>query len=121
MAVSDPSIVNINNIPRATIFNFTQAETHSVKKMIHDLDSTKSGTLRFPQYNSTLANYYRPISLLLTISIVFKRIMFNQITTCINEYLSFYFCGFRKGFNTQTALSPHIASRCFVVEKTIKK
>ena len=31
--------------------------------------------------------------------------MLNQITAYMNEYLSPYLCGYRKGFSTQTALS----------------
>ena len=36
--------------------------------------------------------------------------MLNQITTYMNEYLSPYLCGYRKGFSAQTALS-------FLIEK----
>ena len=39
------------------------------------------------------------------ISKVFERIMLNQITAYMNEYLSPHLCGYRKGFSTQTALS----------------
>ena len=31
--------------------------------------------------------------------------MVNQTTAYMNEYLSHYLCGYRKGFNTQNALS----------------
>ena len=34
--------------------------------------------------------------------------MLNQITTYMNECLSHYLCGYRKGFNTQTFLSSFI-------------
>ena len=36
--------------------------------------------------------------------------MLYQITTYMNEYLSPYLCGYRKGFSAQTALS-------FLIEK----
>ena len=40
-----PSIVNINrNIPRTTNFAFSQTDIDSIKKMIDNLDSSKSGT-----------------------------------------------------------------------------
>ena len=39
------------------------------------------------------------------ISKVFERIMLNQITAFMDEYLSPHLCGCRKGFSTQTALS----------------
>ena len=145
-----PSIVNISeNIPKTTTFSFYETETDSIKKIIDNLDSRKSGIfggipanclkgvsdisakflhtvwndevltdLKFPselkladvvpafkKEDSTLVENYRPISLLPIISKIFERIMLNQITTYMNEYLSRYLCGYRKGFNTQTALS----------------
>ena len=150
-----PSIVNINeNIPKSTTFNFNEIGSDSIKKMIDNLDSRKSGTFgglpvnclqgvsdisgqflnnvwndevlqnfQFPselkladvipvfkKEDPTLAKNYRPISLLPTVSKIFERIMLNQITTYINEYLSPFLCGYRKGFSTQTALS-------FLIEK----
>ena len=150
-----PNIVDINkNIPKTTTFNFDEIGSDSIKKMINNLDSKKSGTfggipvnclkgvseisaeflnnvwndevlkdLKFPselkladvvpvfkQEDPTLAKNYRPISLLPTISKIFERVMQNQITTYMNEYLSPYLCGYRKGFSAQTALS-------FLIEK----
>ena len=58
----------------------------------------------FKKEDSTLVENYRPISLLPIISKMSERIML-KITTYMNEYLSPYLCGYRKGFNTQTALS----------------
>ena len=145
-----PSIVNINrNIPKTTNFEFSQIDIDSIKKMIDDLDSSKSGkfggiptnclkgvsdvSAKFLNYvwnnevlqdlkfasglkladivpvlkkdESTLVKKYRPVSLLPIISKVFERIMLNQITAYMNEYLSPHLCGYRKGFSTQTALS----------------
>ena len=59
----------------------------------------------FKKEDSNLFENYRAISLLPIIFKMFERIMFNKITTYMNEYLSAYFCGYRKVFNTQTALS----------------
>ena len=58
----------------------------------------------FIKEDSTLAEIYRPIIFLPIISKISQRIMLNQITTYINEYLSPYLCGYRKVFNNQTAL-----------------
>ena len=55
--------------------------------------------------DSTLVKNYRPVSLLPIISKVFERIMLNQVTAYMNEYLSPHLCGYRKGFSTQTALT----------------
>ena len=59
----------------------------------------------FKKEDQTLVENYRPISLLPVISKTFERIMLNQITTYMDEYLSLYLCRYRKGFNTQTLLS----------------
>ena len=40
-----PSIINVNqNIPKTTNFEFSQVDIDSIKKMIDNLDSSKSGT-----------------------------------------------------------------------------
>ena len=53
--------------------------------------------------DSTLVENYRPISLLPIISKIFEIIILNLINTYMSEYLSPCLCGYRKGFNTQTA------------------
>ena len=58
----------------------------------------------FKKCDSTCAKNYRPISALPTVSNVFERLMHDQITTYVDAYLSKHLCGYRKGFNTQTAL-----------------
>ena len=47
---------------------------------------------------------YRPVSLLPVISKIFDKILCNQITPFMNQFLSKYQCGFRKGFNAQHCL-----------------
>ena len=59
----------------------------------------------FKKEHSSLVENYRPISLLPVISKIFERIMLNQITTYMNEYLFPYLCGYRKGSATQITLS----------------
>ena len=59
----------------------------------------------FKKEDSTLVKNYRPVSLLPIISKIFERIMLNQVTDYMNEYLSPHLCGYRKGFSMQTALS----------------
>ena len=58
----------------------------------------------FKKDDNTNKENYRPISILPTISKIFERIMFRQITTHVSDILSPYLCGFRKGYNTQHAL-----------------
>ena len=47
---------------------------------------------------------YRPVGLLPVASKIFEKIMQKQINDFIVSFLSPYFCGYRKGFNTQHAL-----------------
>ena len=58
----------------------------------------------FKKCDPTCAKNYRPISALPTVSKIFERLMHDQITTYMDAPLSKYLCGYRKGFNTQTAL-----------------
>ena len=48
--------------------------------------------------------YYRPVSVLPTISKIYEKLMQKQINNYITNYLSPYLCGYRKGYNTQQAL-----------------
>ena len=47
---------------------------------------------------------YRPVSLLPTLSKIYERIMYKQMSEYINKYLSDYLCGFRKGISSQHSL-----------------
>ena len=47
---------------------------------------------------------YRPVSLLPIISKVFERIMYNQMFLYINNHLSPYIFGYRKGHSTEQCL-----------------
>ena len=47
---------------------------------------------------------YRPISLLPVVSKIFERLIIKQIEPFINNYLSKFLCGFRKGYSCQYAL-----------------
>ena len=58
----------------------------------------------FKKDDATLAKNYRPVSVLPTVSKVFERILQSQMKEYIENFLSPYLCGYRKGFSTQTAL-----------------
>ena len=47
---------------------------------------------------------YRPVSILPSISKIFERLMYLQISTYMESYLSKYLCDFRKGYITQHCL-----------------
>jgi len=47
---------------------------------------------------------YRPISVLSTMSKIYERVIYDQISIKFNDLLSIYQCGFRKGYSTQHCL-----------------
>ena len=49
----------------------------------------------------SLKSNYRPISILPSVSKIFERIIHEQILIFVEQYLSPYLCGFRKGYSTQ--------------------
>ena len=47
---------------------------------------------------------YRPVNILLTLSKIFERILFEHISSFFDNFLSEKQCGFRKGYSTQYCL-----------------
>ena len=47
---------------------------------------------------------YRPVSILPTLSKIFEKIFFEQISVFFDKFLSDQQCGFRKGYSTQLCL-----------------
>ena len=58
----------------------------------------------FKKNDSTSKENYRPISILPSVSKIFERILFQQISSYVSSILSPFLCGFRKGYNAQHAL-----------------
>ena len=56
------------------------------------------------QDENTKKENYRPVSILPSVSKIFETIMYNQIEKYMNQHLSEYLCGFRKGYSTQYCL-----------------
>ena len=54
--------------------------------------------------DTTNKNNYRNVSLLPVVSKIFEKIMQRQISAYLEEYLSPFLCGYRKGFSAQHAL-----------------
>ena len=52
----------------------------------------------------TLSKNYRPVSLLPVVSKLFEKIIYKQINSYIEKFLSPYLFGFRKGHNTEQCL-----------------
>ena len=55
------------------------------------------------EYRGSKENY-RPVSILPVNSKIFEKLSCNQITSFMDQFLSKYQCGFRKGFNAQHCL-----------------
>ena len=58
----------------------------------------------YKKKDPTLVENYRPVSVLPSVSKIFERIIQKQFSNYVDEFLSPYLCGYRKGFNTQYAL-----------------
>jgi len=56
---------------------------------------------------------YRPVSILSAVSKIFERLMARQINSYMNDRLSIFLCGFRKGMSAQNCL-------LFMIEKLRK-
>ena len=54
--------------------------------------------------DATNKENYRPVSILPSVSKLFERNMFEQISVYVENFLSPYLCGFRKGYGTQHSL-----------------
>ena len=62
----------------------------------------------FKKLDCTLKENYRAVSILPVVSKIFERIIQNQIKTYVEKHLSPFLCGYRKGYNTQYALTAMI-------------
>ena len=47
---------------------------------------------------------YRPVSVLTSVSKIFERILRRQVSSYVDQFLSTFMCGYRKGLSTQQAL-----------------
>ena len=59
----------------------------------------------FKKDDATLAKNYRPVSILPCTSNIFERIIQKQLLSFVNQHLSPYLCGYRRGFSAQHALA----------------
>ena len=85
--------------PLTQLFNTSVEDKHFPS----DLKYANIAPLYKKDDNTDKSNY-RPISILPSISKIFERLMFKQITTYVSNLLSPYLCGFRKGCNAQLVL-----------------
>ena len=60
--------------------------------------------LKHAEVSPAYKQNYRPISILPTVSKMFERVLYNQISSYMETYFSPYLCGFSKGYSTQDCL-----------------
>ena len=82
------------------IWNFEILENHNFPSKLKLADITPV----YKKNDRTSVENFRPVSVLPTVSKIFERIIQKQFSAHVNEFLSPYLCGYRKGFNTQYAL-----------------
>ena len=68
------------------------------------------------KYCENVENYH-PVSILLVLSNVYKRRMYDQMYTYLNKILSKWQCGFRQGYNTQHCLHIMAEKWCQCLDK----
>ena len=61
-------------------------------------------TPTFKKDDRLLKSNYRPVSILLTLSKIYEKILYKQIYDYFNNIFSKYLCGFKKGHSTQHCL-----------------
>ena len=102
-----------NNIPAKLLIDNVNVCAPDITRIYNDsvLNCTFPDLLKMADITpahekdeTTLKDNYRPISILPSVSKLFERIMYDQIWTFIEKYLSAYLCGFRKGYSTEYCL-----------------
>ena len=86
--------------PTSIIINFL-----SNTQLSHTAQCTKKSTQKvYKKKDPTLVENYRRVSVLPSVSKIFERIIQKQFSNFVDQFLSPYLCGYRKGYNTQYAL-----------------
>ena len=101
------------NIPTKLLKQSSKCCSDTLQKLFNDAlrDGYFPDKLRradvtpvFKKGDTTKAKNYRPVSVLPEVSKIFERVMHKQISFYIDQFLSPYMCGYRKGFSTKHAL-----------------
>ena len=102
-----------NNIPAKILVDNSDICSHIINKIYIDSITNSNFPVALKNAEITPAHKkdertkkenYRPVSILPCISKLFERNMFDQICIYMNNHLSDYLCGFRKGYSTQQCL-----------------
>ena len=71
----------------------------------------------FKKGDRNFKDNYRPVSILPYISKIFERCIFCQLSNFMDQFLSKYLCGFRKGYSTQYCLLAMLEKSKSAVDK----
>ena len=102
-----------NNIPAKILSENKDICSPHINKIFNDsiLSCTFPGPLKLADITpahkkneTTKMDNYRPVSILPTVSKIFERSMYDQIYAYMDNHLSHFLCGFRKGYSTQHCL-----------------
>lgn len=82
------------------MWNYEMLETQYFSNNLKLADITQA----YKENDPTLVENYKLVSVRLCVSKIFKRIIQEQSSSFIDEFLSSNLCGYRKGFNIQYLL-----------------
>ena len=98
-----PKIIKVSITTLST--PLTELYNVSVEESMFPLDLKYDNVAPFfKNDDNTNKENYRPISILPSISKIFERLMFQEISSHVSSILSPYLCDFKKGYNAQHAL-----------------
>ena len=113
LALNTKKPTTFNNIPARLLIENEDISSLYLTKIYNDskINSQFPASLKLaditPSHKkneTTNKENYRPVSILPSISKIFERNMYNQISSYIDKHLSVFLCGFRKGYSTQHCL-----------------
>ena len=102
-----------NNIPAKILVEFSDVCSEPIQTLYNKsiLEGNFPDALKLAditpshkKYDKCLKENYRPISILSSFSKIFEKTMHNDIYQFMDNKLSSYLCGFRKGYSTQYCL-----------------
>ena len=96
-------LIEVGDLVAQTIAQIWNVEVIEHKKFSVELKLADITPLH-KKLETILKENYRPVSLLPVVSKIFERIMLKQMKPFLEQFLSKWLCGYRKGYNAQYAL-----------------
>ena len=105
--ISAKQLKQVEEVRVETLMQIWNKEIIENKKFPSELRCADISPI-FKKLYCALKENYRPVSIISVVSKIFERIMQKQIKIFVEIHLSPFFCGYRKGCNTQYALTAMI-------------